>query len=129
MEDTQSLVKTSMEEIRGMLSAQTVVGEPIVVGGNTIIPLVSAGFGFGAGGGIGKGGKSEKETGEGRGSGTGGGGGVKPVALIIVNEEGVRVEAIKGAVSSLAETVSDLVVKVMEKRAAGKGEGKEEEGK
>ena len=128
MEETQNLVKTSMEEIRGMLSAGRVVGEPIVVGGNTIIPLVSVGFGFGGGGGTGKGGKSEKETGEGTGGGTGGGGGVKPVALIIVNEEGVRIEAIKGAVSTLAESVSNLVVKVMEKREAGKGEGKEEEG-
>ena len=122
MEDTQNLVKTSMEEIRGVLSAQRVVGEPIVVGSNTIIPLVSVGFGFGGGGGAGKGGKSEKETGEGSGGGTGGGGGVKPVALIIVSEEGVKVEAIKGAVSTLAESVSDLVVKVMEKRGAGKGE-------
>ena len=129
MEETQNLVKTAMEEIRGVLSAETVVGEPIVVGGNTIIPLVSVGFGFGGGGGTGKGGKSEKETGEGRGEGTGGGGGVKPVAVIIVNDEGVRVEAIKGAVSSLAESVSDMVAKVMEKRGAGKDEGKEEEGK
>ena len=64
-----------------MLSAERVVGEPIVVGGNTIIPLVSVGFGFGGGGGTGKGGRSGKETGEGRGGGTGGGGGVKPVAL------------------------------------------------
>ena len=129
MEETQNLVKTSMEEIRGVLSAERVVGEPIVVGGNTIIPLVSVGFGFGVGAGSGKGGRSEKETGEGTGGGTGGGGGVKPVAMIIVNEEGVRVEAIKGAVSSLAESVSDLIVKVMDKKAAGKGEGREEEGK
>ena len=128
MEETQNLVKTSMEEIRGVLSAERVVGEPIVVGGNTIIPLVSVGFGFGVGAGTGKGG-TEKETGEGTGGATGGGGGVKPVALIIVNEDGVRFEAVKGAVSSLAESVSDLVVKVMEKRAAGEGEGKEEEGK
>ncbi len=33
MEETQNLVKTSMEEIRGVLSAERVVGEPIVVGG------------------------------------------------------------------------------------------------
>ena len=98
MEETATLVKTSMEEIRGLLSAETVVGEPIIVGGNTIIPLVSVGFGFGGGGGTGKGGRSEKDTGEGKGGGTGGGGGIKPVALIIVNEEGVRVEAIKGGV-------------------------------
>ena len=129
MEETQNLVKTSMEEIRGVLSAERVVGEPIVIGGNTIIPLVNVGFGFGAGGGTGKEGRSEKEAGEGSGGGTGGGGGVKPVALIIVNEEGVKVETLKGTVSSLAESVSDLVVKVMEKQAAGKGEGKEGEGK
>ena len=129
MEETQNLVKTSIEEITKVLSVERVVGESIVVGGNTIIPLVSVGFGFGARGGTGKAGKSEKETGEDTGRGTGGGGGVKPVALIIINEEGVRVEAIKGAVSSLAESVSDLVVKVMEKRADGKDEGKEEEGK
>ena len=85
MEETQTLVKTSMEEIRGVLSAERVVGEPIVVNGNTIIPIVSVGFGFGVGGGTGKGGKSEQETGEGSGSGTGGGGGTKPVALIIIN--------------------------------------------
>ena len=67
MEETATLVKTSMEEIRGLLSAETVVGEPIIVGGNTIIPLVSVGFGFGGGGGTGKGGRSEKDTGEGKG--------------------------------------------------------------
>ena len=67
MEETQNLVKTSMEEIRGVLSAESVVGEPIVVGGNTIIPIVSVGFGFCAGGGTGEGGKSDKETGERRG--------------------------------------------------------------
>ena len=38
VEETRNLVKTSMEEIRGMLSAERVVGEPIVVGGNTIPP-------------------------------------------------------------------------------------------
>ena len=128
MEETQTLVKTSMEEIREVLSAERVVGEPIVVGGNTIIPLVNVGFGFGVGAGAGKGSKSEKETGEGTGGATGGGGGVKPVALIIVNEDGVKFETIKGTVSSLAESVSDLVVKVMEKRAAGEGEKNEEEG-
>ena len=112
-----------------MLSVESVVGEPIVVGGNTIIPLVNIGFGFGAGSGTGKGTMSTNESGEGTGGGTGGGGGVKPVAVIIVNEQGVNVEGIKGAVSSLAASVSDLVVKVMETRAAGKDEAKEKKKK
>lgn len=129
MEEVQNLIKTSMGEIKGVLSTERVVGEPLVVGGNTIIPLVSVGFGFGGGGGTGRGSRTEKETGEGTGGGTGGGGGVKPVAVIVVNQEGVKVEAIKGAVSSLAESVSELVVKVMEKREGQKAEKKEKEDK
>ena len=67
--------------------------------------------------------------GEGRGGGTGGGGGVKPVAVIIINQEGVRVESIKGSVSSLAESVSELIVKTMDKRQADKEEKKDEDTK
>ena len=46
--------------------------------------------------------------------------------MIIVNKEGVRVESIKGSVSSLAESVSDLIVKAMDKRQADKEEKGEE---
>jgi uncharacterized spore protein YtfJ len=116
MEDVKNLIRTSIEGAMEALTTGRAVGEPIVIGGNTIIPLMSVGIGFGGGGGTGKGGRSEKETGEGIGGGTGGGGGVKPVAVIIVNQEGVRVESIKGSMSSLAESVSELAVKVMDKR-------------
>ncbi len=125
MEEVKDLIKTSIEGAKEALTTARAVGDPIVIEGNTIIPLMSVGVGFGGGGGTGKGGKSEKETGEGSGGGTGGGGGVKPVAVIIVNQEGVRVESIKGSVSSLAESVSELVVKVMDKRQADK-EGKKD---
>jgi len=123
MEEVRNLIRTAIEGAKEALTTDRVVGDPIVVGGNTIIPLMSVGFGFGGGGGTGKGGKSDKEMGEGIGGGTGGGGGVKPVAVIIVNPEGaVRVESIKGSVSSLAESVSELLVKVMDKRKADKEE-------
>ena len=129
MEEVKDLIKTSIEGAKEALTTARAVGDPIVIDGNTIIPLMSVGLGFAGGGGSGKGGKSEKETGEGTGGGTGGGGGVKPVAVIIVNQDGVRVESIKGSVSSLAESVSELVVKVMDKRQADKEEKKDEETK
>ena len=53
MEDVEKLLKTAMGEIERMLNTKTVVGEPITIEGNTLIPLVSVGFGFGAGGGTG----------------------------------------------------------------------------
>jgi uncharacterized spore protein YtfJ len=116
MEDVEKLLKTSMGEVERLLSTKTVVGEPIVVEGKTIIPLISIGFGFGAGGGISKDAK-------GSGTGTGGGGGIKPIAIIIVDKDGVTVEPIKGGTASALEKVGDVIIKAIEHR----GEKKKEE--
>jgi uncharacterized spore protein YtfJ len=109
MEDIEKLLKTAMGEIERMLNTKTVVGEPITIEGNTLIPLVSVGFGFGAGGGTGK--AKASEEGEGSGGGTGGGGGVKPIALIIIGKDGVRLEPIKGATTSVLEKVAEAIGK------------------
>ena len=50
MEEVEKLLKYSVEEMERLLSAKTVVGEPLTVDGNTVVPLLSVGFGFGAGG-------------------------------------------------------------------------------
>lgn len=124
MEDIENLVKTSMGEIERLLSTKTVVGEPINVENNTIIPLVSFGFGFGAGSGSGRSEKTAK--GEGSGTGTAGGGGIKPTAIVIINKDGVKVEPVKGAAASIVEKVGDTVTKVVGKRA-GKADKSDEE--
>ena len=54
MEHVESLLKATLAEIERLLSTRTVVGEPINIEGQTIIPLVAVGFGFGAAGGSGK---------------------------------------------------------------------------
>lgn len=125
MENVENLVKTALSEIERLLSTKTVVGEPITAEGNTIIPLISIGFGFGAGGGTGKGTGPAKAigSGEGTGGGTGGGGGIRPVAIIIINKDGVRVEPIKGGTASVLEKVGEVVSKALEKRS---GQPKEE---
>lgn len=105
MNNVENLFNTTINEIENMLKTKTVVGEPITIEGNTLIPLVSVGFGFGAGGGEG----TDPKHGSGTGSGTGGGGGVKPVALIIINKDGVRVEAIKGGAASALENIAETV--------------------
>ena len=120
MEDVEKLVKTSLGEIEKLLSTKSVVGDPVTIEGSTIIPLISIGFGFGAGGGSGKGEKAAK--GEGTGGGTGGGGGIKPIAIIVINKDGVKVESIKGGTASVLEKVGDVIGKAVEKR----GEKKEE---
>ena len=63
MEDVQNLFEKAVGEIERMLNTKTVVGEPMTVEGNTLIPLVSIGFAFGAGGG--KGAEPQKGSGQG----------------------------------------------------------------
>ena len=70
MKDIENLFDKAVTEIERMLNSKTVVGEPITVEGNTLIPLINVGFGFGVGGGKG----TEANKGSGQGGGTGGGG-------------------------------------------------------
>lgn len=125
MDDIEKLIKTTLGEIEKVLDAKTVVGEPITIEGTTLIPLMSVGFGFAAGGGAGKG--ETKETAEGGGSGSGGGGGVKPIAVIVIDKDGVRIEPIKGgmatAIEKLSETIPDIAAKLTEKWGERKKEG------
>jgi uncharacterized spore protein YtfJ len=114
MDHVESLLKATLAEIERLLTTRTVVGEPITIEGNTLIPLVAVGFGFGAGGGSGK--EQKKVSGEGQGAGSGGGGGVRPVAIIIVNKDGVRVEGVRRGAATMVEKVGEAVGKILEKR-------------
>ena len=112
MANVEQIAKTTLEEIERLLNSKTVVGEPITVEGVTLIPLVSFGFGFGAGGGGGK----APDKGEGDGSGTGGGGGIKPVAVVIVTKDGVKVEPIKLGATRVLERIVDTIGKSRDKK-------------
>lgn len=125
MDDVEKLVRTTLGEIEKVLDSKTVVGEPIVIEGTTLIPLMSVGFGFAAGGGSGKG--ETKEATEGGGSGSGGGAGVRPIAIIVIDKEGVRIEPIKGgmaaAIEKFSETIPDIAARITEKWGERKKEG------
>jgi uncharacterized spore protein YtfJ len=113
MEVVENLVKTTLGEIEKVLTTRTVVGEPMTLEGATLIPLVSVGFGFGAGGGEGKG--EAKQKGEGAGGGTGGGVWVKPIAVIIIDKEGVRIESIRGGLATVIEKIGETIPHMVEK--------------
>ncbi len=107
MEGLAEILKTITGEMQKSLSARTVVGDPISIEGKTVIPLVSVGMGFGAGTGTGKGQ-------EGVGSGGGGGLGMKPVAVIIADLQGVRVERLKEAKQSLVGQLAEALPRIAE---------------
>lgn len=94
-------------ELMGMLfsvaDTSSVYSEPVVAGAYTVITAseVSAGggFGFGSGGGIDERTQEENRQNRGWGSGGGGGGGslARPVAVISIGPDGVRVEPVVDA--------------------------------
>ena len=115
LEDVEKLLRTTADELEKMLSSKTVAGEPITIGDVTLIPLRSAGFWVGTGGAGGKGGEKAKGEGEGQAAGTGGAGGVRPVAVLIIDKDGVRIEPMKGSLAQMAEKMSETLPKMVEK--------------
>ena len=120
MDDVEKLLKGTVEELNKLLNAKNVLGDPIERDGATVIPIVSYGFGFGAGGGT-----DTKKSGTG--GGTGGGGGIKPLGAIIFDKEGARVEAVKGAVSSLAEVIGETAVRVVNRKSRRSSPSKDDD--
>lgn len=112
MEDVERLLKGTVEELDRLLNAKNVLGTPIEKDGATIIPIVSYGFGFGAGGGV--------DPKKGQGGGTGGGGGIKPVGAIIIDQDGARVESVRGAVTSFVEAIGAACAHAMDRSSTGK---------
>ncbi len=106
MPELTDILRAITEEMQKSLSPRTAVGEAVTVDGRTVIPLMSVGMGFGAGSSLGK----ESSPGN-----AGGGGiGIKPVAVVIIDEHGVRLERMQAGRHSLAEHMVEAVPKLLE---------------
>jgi len=108
------LMETTMQKVREMIDANTIVGEPITTAdGITLIPVSKVSFGL-AGGGSDFAKKQEPQNGFG--GGIGAGVKVEPVAFIVVSDSGVRMLHISPpattTVDRLIETVPELIDKV-----------------
>jgi len=110
--NAESMLKTTVEELRASLATQNVIGEAIVMEDKTLIPFTKVTLGFGSGAGEGEGDKQK-----GVGGGGGGGGGVEPVAAVVVfkgieGPEGVKVLPLQKAsplAKAIGETLGGLV--------------------
>jgi len=120
MSEVEELLKATIGEMERLLASKTIIGEPITAGGKTVIPLLSVGAGFGAGAGAGKGD-------EGASGGAGGGLGMKPVAVIIIEEESVRVEPVEKRPGSLIEQLADKIPSLIKKEIDEREERKVKE--
>lgn len=121
-------VEETIKEIAGELeriaTIKTVVGEPILASGKTIIPISRISMGFGAGGGEGK-----KNSESGYGGGGGAGAKIEPVAFIVISEEETKIFRIseKSDMGKLLEVIPDVLPEVAGKLKAAMGRHKKEE--
>ena len=119
----EGMMGVTMEKIRQLVDANTIIGEPITVDGATIIPISRVTFGF-ASGGSDVGAKTNKQM---FGGGTGAGVSIAPIAFLVISGGNVRTiqlsaenNAVERAVSMIPELVdklSDLLKKQPQKKS------------
>ncbi len=119
--DRETMLDAMASKLERFLSTKTVVGEPIVVGEVTLVPIQMATFGFGAGGGEGKG---EKETGTA--GGAGGGATLKPIAIVAVIGDDVRMFTF--GKKDMMDQIAKLIPQCLSKIKLGKGRPKGDRG-
>ena len=108
------LMETTMQKVREMIDANTIVGEPITTpDGITLIPVSKLSFGF-VGGGSDLAKKQDSQGGFG--GGIGAGVNVVPVAFIVVKNENIKLLHIappaESTLDRLIETAPDMFDKI-----------------
>lgn len=110
------LMSTTMEKIRSVVDANTIIGQPIQTqDGVTLIPVSKLSFGFATGGGD-YAGKNQKPEGKNSFSG-GSGAGVKlePVAFLVVKDGYVRLLSVTPPPASTVDRVIDSAPELFDK--------------
>lgn len=117
----EDLLKISVTELEKFLTTKTVVGEPIVIGDVTLVPVQTVSFGYGSGGGEGG-----DEKSKGGGGGGGAGANLRPIAIVAVKGTDVQVYTLgkKGLVDNIVAMIPEALSKI--KIGKGKKDGKDD---
>jgi sporulation protein YtfJ len=113
----QGLMKTAMENIKGMIDVNTIVGDPVETpDGSVIMPISRIGVGFAAGGSeftiTGSQGSKDGQGGSYPfGGGSGGGLSITPIAFLVVGSQGVNLLSMDRS-AHVIEKLIELIPKV-----------------
>lgn len=109
----EGIMNTTMEKIKQMVDANTVVGDPILIGdNNAIIPISKISYGFASGG---SDFPSKKESNELFGGGGGAGVTILPVAILTINDgeaKLLQIEPFNSTTDRVIGMVPDIVDKI-----------------
>lgn len=120
------IMENTLERLRDMVDVSTVIGEPIVTGSVTLIPVSRISYGFGSGGTD----LPSKQNSELFGGAGGGGVSISPIAFIVIENGKCRMMQINNYTSSADRAIAmipELVDKVTELLKSDNKEEKTEE--
>ncbi len=109
-----NMLENTIAKIREMVDVNSVIGDPIVVGDTTIIPVSRVSVGFGGGG-------SDFANSNNGAFGGGAGGGVKvhPICFLIIGKDGnVRMMPVPTPANTTADRLVEMVPDTLDKISA-----------
>ncbi|MCL2548405.1 MAG: hypothetical protein FWE76_04485 [Symbiobacteriaceae bacterium] len=108
-------LETLLKDFGEMLTTETVIGEPLVIGKVTIVPVVSVSFAFGSGGGA-KPSEAERPVA----SAASAGARLTPVAFLSIHEDGtVNIHHVRAKDGGLADRVLEMAPGFIDKISSG----------
>ena len=109
-----NMLSDTISKIREMMSVNDVVGEPIVVGDVTILPISKVSVGFGGGGAD----NAKAANKDAFGGGMGGGVKVQPICFLVVKDGNVRMMPVPVPANSTADRLLEMVPDTLDKISA-----------
>lgn len=109
------LMNLTMEKIRGMMDANTVIGKPIEVGDVTVVPVCKISIGYGSGGTDFAQKNQKPENPNAFGGGAGMGVSIIPISFLVIENGNVRSISVEQQPATPVDKVIDLVPNVMDK--------------
>ena len=108
--DLKQNLDSIFSHLENMFKAKTVIGDPIIVGNVTLVPVVNVTFGIGTGGGEGKDARDQGAGGVGAGTGAR----LTPAAIIVIKGDEVSMLPIagRGSLENIMEMVPDVIGKL-----------------
>lgn len=121
-----NMLESTIEKVRSMVDANSVVGAPIVAGDVTMIPISKISIGLGGGGSDFTTKTPTQETPFG--GGMGAGVKVTPIAFIVIRGDSVRMLPVAAAPNTTADRVVEMVPDVIDQISAIVNQKKQEPG-
>lgn len=112
-----NMLQDTISKIREMVDVNNVIGEPIVVGDVTIVPVSKVSVGFG-GGGSDFVSKNPNKQDAPFGGGVGGGVKVTPICFLVVKDGAVRMMPVATPANTTADRVVEMIPDTLDKISA-----------